>query len=102
MASVEFHAVAFGYDSAGALLFDGLSVSFNPGWTGVIGANGAGKTTLPTNHLDLPSIECLEAALGECVSALLLVSHDLRFLDKLTRTRWAVSAGGELVAGPSS
>ena len=50
----------------------------------------------PTNHLDLPSIECLEAALGECVSALLLVSHDLRFLDRLTRTRWEISAGGEL------
>ncbi len=50
----------------------------------------------PTNHLDLPSIEYLEAALGECVSALLLVSHDLRFLGKLTRTRWEISAGGEL------
>ncbi len=50
----------------------------------------------PTNHLDLPSIECLEAALTECVSALLLVSHDLRFLDRLARTRWEISAGGEL------
>ena len=42
-ASVEFHAVAFGYDSAGALL----------------------------------------------------VSHELRFLGKLTRTRREVSSGGE-------
>jgi len=42
----------------------------------------------PTNHLDLPSIECLEAALGPCQAALLLVSHDLRFLARLTRTRW--------------
>jgi ATPase subunit of ABC transporter with duplicated ATPase domains len=39
-----------------------------------------------TNHLDLPSIECLEAALEACPSALLLVSHDLRFLQRLTRT----------------
>ena len=52
----------------------------------------------PTNHLDLPSIECLEAALGECVSALLLVSHDLRFLDRLTRTRWEISAEGASLA----
>jgi macrolide transport system ATP-binding/permease protein len=50
----------------------------------------------PTNHLDLPSIECLEAALAECVSALMLVSHDLRFLGKLTRKRWVISASGEL------
>jgi macrolide transport system ATP-binding/permease protein len=50
----------------------------------------------PTNHLDLPSIECLEAALAECVSALLLVSHDLRFLDRLTRTRWEMPAEGEM------
>jgi ATPase subunit of ABC transporter with duplicated ATPase domains len=42
----------------------------------------------PTNHMDLPSIECLEAALAECPCALLLVSHDQRFLGKLTRTRW--------------
>jgi macrolide transport system ATP-binding/permease protein len=44
----------------------------------------------PTNHLDLPSIECLEAALSDCPSALLLVSHDLRFLRCLTRTRWEI------------
>lgn len=42
----------------------------------------------PTNHMDLPSIECLEVALAECPCALLLVSHDQRFLEKLTRTRW--------------
>ncbi|MHC4716801.1 MAG: ATP-binding cassette domain-containing protein, partial [Planctomycetota bacterium] len=48
----------------------------------------------PTNHLDLPSIECLEAALGEVPCALLLVSHDLRFLQNLTRTRWEISACG--------
>ncbi len=50
----------------------------------------------PTNHLDLPSIECLEAALAECVSALVLVSHDLHFLGKLTQTRWEISGDGEL------
>jgi ATPase subunit of ABC transporter with duplicated ATPase domains len=49
----------------------------------------------PTNHLDLPSIECIEAALAECPSALLLVSHDRRFLHALTKTRWEVAADRE-------
>ena len=44
----------------------------------------------PTNHLDLPSIECLETALADCPAAMLLVSHDLRFLRRLTRTRWEI------------
>jgi macrolide transport system ATP-binding/permease protein len=42
----------------------------------------------PTNHMDLPSIECLEAALAECPCSLLLVSHDRRFLEKLIQTEW--------------
>ncbi len=46
----------------------------------------------PTNHLDLPSIECLESALADCPCALLLVSHDRRFLDCLTRKHWDISA----------
>ena len=45
----------------------------------------------PTNHLDLPSIECLEGALDDCPCGLLLVSHDRRFLRRLTRTRWHIS-----------
>lgn len=46
----------------------------------------------PTNHLDLPSIECLEEALADCPCGLLLVSHDRRFLKRLTRTRWHIGA----------
>jgi ATPase subunit of ABC transporter with duplicated ATPase domains len=45
----------------------------------------------PTNHLDLPSITCLESALNDCVCSLLLVSHDLRFLQTLTRTCWKIT-----------
>ena len=45
----------------------------------------------PTNHLDLPSIECLENALVDTPCAMLLVSHDERFLSKLTRTRWELT-----------
>ncbi len=43
----------------------------------------------PTNHLDLPAIEWLETELGKSRSALVLVSHDRRFLEYLSRiTIW--------------
>ncbi len=45
----------------------------------------------PTNHLDLVSIQCLETALDDCPAALLLVSHDRRLLDRLTRMRWVLT-----------
>jgi len=40
----------------------------------------------PTNHLDLPAIEWLEATLAGTRSALVLISHDRRFLENLART----------------
>jgi ABC transport system ATP-binding/permease protein len=43
----------------------------------------------PTNHLDLPAIEWLERELTALSSALVIVSHDRRFLQKLSRkTVW--------------
>jgi ATP-binding cassette subfamily F protein uup len=43
----------------------------------------------PTNHLDLPAIEWLEAELEAAWSALVIVSHDRRFLQNLSRnTVW--------------
>ncbi len=45
----------------------------------------------PTNHLDLPSIECLEEALLDYPAGLLLVSHDLPFVEKLTTTSWHIT-----------
>jgi ATP-binding cassette subfamily F protein uup len=43
----------------------------------------------PTNHLDLPAIEWLEAELEAARSALVIVSHDRRFLQNLSRnTVW--------------
>ena len=43
----------------------------------------------PTNHLDLPAIEWLEGELKRARSAIVLISHDRRFLQSLSRrTLW--------------
>src|SRR5690349_17169651 len=43
----------------------------------------------PTNHLDLPTIEWLETELAASRGALVIISHDRRFLANLTRaTVW--------------
>ncbi len=43
----------------------------------------------PTNHLDLSTIEWLEDELGRCSSALIVISHDRRFLERVSRaTVW--------------
>ena len=43
----------------------------------------------PTNHLDLPAIEWLESELKSLRSAIVLISHDRRFLENLSRaTVW--------------
>jgi ATP-binding cassette subfamily F protein uup len=40
----------------------------------------------PTNHLDLPSIEWLEQELAGIRSGIVLISHDRRLLERLSRT----------------
>ena len=48
----------------------------------------------PSNHLDLPAIEQLEAALEGYTGTLLLVTHDRRMLDAVrVDRRWVVDAG---------
>ena len=47
----------------------------------------------PTNHLDLHSTEALERALAAYPGALLLVSHDRRFLGACTTRTWEVRDG---------
>lgn len=43
----------------------------------------------PTNHLDLPAIEWLEQSLAASRSAMVIISHDRRFLERTTRkTLW--------------
>src|SRR5690606_32815249 len=47
----------------------------------------------PTNHLDLPVIEWLESELKSLRSALVLISHDRRFLSDLTRSTLWIDRG---------
>lgn len=47
----------------------------------------------PTNHLDLHSVEALERALSGFPGALVLVSHDQRFLSACTSVRWEIEGG---------
>ena len=47
----------------------------------------------PTNHLDLPAIEWLEKELASLRSAIVLISHDRRFLESLTRSTLWIDRG---------
>lgn len=49
----------------------------------------------PTNHLDVPSIQVMERALAHYPGAVLMVSHDRFFLDKVA-TRLLVFEGGRV------
>jgi len=51
----------------------------------------------PTNHLDLEAIEWLESYLQAWPEALLVVSHDRRFLDKVANKIWDMSLGQLMV-----
>ncbi len=54
----------------------------------------------PTNHLDLPSLQALEVALQHCPCALIVVSHDQRFLHNIGVTDWRIetdSAGESIL-----
>jgi ATP-binding cassette, subfamily F, member 3 len=47
----------------------------------------------PTNHLDLDSLQWLEDYLEQYPGAVIIVSHDRTFLDKLTRRTISISRG---------
>ena len=44
----------------------------------------------PTNHLDLPSIERLQAALHDYPGAIFIVTHDNDLAESVTTTEWVV------------
>ncbi len=52
----------------------------------------------PSNHLDLPAIEQLEAALAGYPGTLVLVSHDRRMLEAVALTRRIELAAGRVVS----
>jgi ATP-binding cassette subfamily F protein uup len=47
----------------------------------------------PTNHLDMPTIQWLEDELGRYNGTIVLISHDRRFLETLTRTTFWLDRG---------
>jgi len=58
-------------------------------------ARGAWALVLdePSNHLDLPAIERLEAALLDYPGAILLVSHDEALASRVTTSTWTLADG---------
>lgn len=54
----------------------------------------------PTNHLDISAVEWLEGYLNKWDGAVVLVSHDRYFLDRVAETIWEMNASGlELYRG---
>lgn len=47
----------------------------------------------PTNHMDLPTILWLEEALAAYAGALVVISHDRRFLETVSRQTWWLENG---------
>lgn len=47
----------------------------------------------PTNHLDLESLTWVEEFFRTCPGAMVVISHDRTFLDKITKTTWELSIG---------
>jgi ATP-binding cassette subfamily F protein 3 len=47
----------------------------------------------PTNHLDIDSLTWLEDFLQQYQGAIIMISHDRSFLDRLTTTTWELSLG---------
>ncbi|MDX1436869.1 MAG: ABC-F family ATP-binding cassette domain-containing protein, partial [Anaerolineales bacterium] len=48
----------------------------------------------PTNHLDVAAVEWLENYLRDCRGAVVIVSHDRYFLDRVVDTIWEISRMG--------
>lgn len=72
---------------------------------GVVGVNGTGKSTLlkllsgldePTNDLDIATLEILEDYLSTFKGAVVVVSHDRYFLDRVAGRLFAFETGGRL------
>jgi ATP-binding cassette subfamily F protein 3 len=47
----------------------------------------------PSNHLDLPTIIWMESFLKQWKSSFILISHDTRLLDNVTKCTWIIASG---------
>jgi ATPase subunit of ABC transporter with duplicated ATPase domains len=57
----------------------------------------------PTNHMDIPAIECLQQALQDYSGALIIVSHDREFLMSIgIDTVWHITDGMISCQSPDS
>ncbi|MBN1648654.1 MAG: ABC-F family ATP-binding cassette domain-containing protein [Spirochaetales bacterium] len=99
----HFMAIVHGLGSDPALLLQ--SEDWSPGETrkmllawGLVREPSLIILDEPTNHMDLPSVECLENALKGFPGALLLVSHDYVFLKKLCTRVWLLKREVEEVS----
>ena len=105
------HAGGYGYPVRIKQVLEGLG--FNPGnWNLPLNQLSGGQKTRvrlahlllekpdllildePTNHLDVEAIEWLESTLNSWDGAILIVSHDRYFLDRVVNTIWEMSPGG--------
>lgn len=48
----------------------------------------------PTNHLDIGAVDVLESYLRSFEGAVVTISHDRFFLDRLTQNMWEINSGG--------
>lgn len=54
----------------------------------------------PTNHMDIPSLECLQGALKSFSGAFVIVSHDREFVDQIAPTEYWHLCDRELITDP--
>jgi len=50
----------------------------------------------PTNHLDMETIDALTKAVNDFMGAVIIVSHDVYFLEKTTKEFWALDSEGHI------
>ena len=68
----------------------------------LLGENNMLLLDEPTNHLDTDAKEALEEALGDYEGAIITVSHDRYFLDKICDTIWELPGDGSLWVWPGN